>query len=115
MPDCIYILYFFLIRVFFPSYFQYFWRIENDDALIYHLKDLNLEFTWPVSKIKEVLPDQGSHAASSPLSCSFEATKAIASLVEEQNIPEAKIGLAAGVSAFLWLYTSIHGYSFKHY
>nr|APU50938.1 mevalonate kinase [Phlomoides umbrosa] len=83
---------------------------ENDDALIFHLKDLDLEFTWPVGKIKEVLPDQGSHAASSPLSCSFEATKAIASLVEEQNIPEDKIGLVAGVSAFLWLYTSIHGY-----
>ncbi|KAI3448623.1 hypothetical protein Pfo_005288 [Paulownia fortunei] len=82
---------------------------DNDDALKLHLKDMGLEFSWPVGKIKEVLPELSSHAASSPSSCSLETIKAIASLVEEQHIPEANIGLASGVSAFLWLYTSIQG------
>ncbi|XP_028102402.1 mevalonate kinase-like [Camellia sinensis] len=36
--------------------------------------------------------------------------KLIAALVEEQNILEANTTLAAGVSAFLWLYISIQGY-----
>ncbi|CAA3000092.1 mevalonate kinase-like isoform X2 [Olea europaea var. sylvestris] len=83
---------------------------DNDDTLKLNLKDVDLEFCWPVGRIKEVLPDLGSHTTSSPSSCSLETIKAIASLVEEQNIPEAKIGLASGVSTFLWLYTSIHGY-----
>ncbi|KAK6118574.1 hypothetical protein DH2020_047687 [Rehmannia glutinosa] len=82
---------------------------DNDDALKLHLKDMALEFSWPVGKLKEVMPELGSHAASSPSSCSLETIKAIASLVEEQSIPEANIGLASGISAFLWLYTSIHG------
>ncbi|CAA2953724.1 Mevalonate kinase [Olea europaea subsp. europaea] len=83
---------------------------DNDDTLKLHLKDMDLEFSWPVGRIKEVLPDLGSHAASSPSSCSSETIKAITTLVEEQNIPEAKIGLSSGVTTFLWLYTSIHGY-----
>lgn len=82
---------------------------DNDDALKLHLKDMDLEFSWPVGKIKEVLPELGSNSASSPSSCSLETTKAIASLVEELHLPEAKTGLASGISAFLWLYTSIHG------
>lgn len=82
---------------------------DNDDALKLHLKDLNLEFSWPVGKIKEVMPELGSISVSSPSSCSLETTKAIASLVEELHLPEAKSGLASGISAFLWLYTSIHG------
>ncbi|KAL2490514.1 Mevalonate kinase [Abeliophyllum distichum] len=83
---------------------------DNDDTIKLHLKDVDLEFSWSVGRIKEVLPDMGSHTASSPSSCSLETIKAISALVEEQNIPEAKIGLASGVSTFLWLYTSIHGY-----
>ncbi|KAG8363799.1 hypothetical protein BUALT_Bualt19G0059900 [Buddleja alternifolia] len=83
---------------------------ENDDALKLHLKDIPLEFSWPVGRLKEVLPELGSHPASSPSSCSFETIKAITSLVEEQNIPEANIALASGISAFLWMYTSIHGF-----
>nr|UES73134.1 mevalonate kinase [Gymnema sylvestre] len=82
---------------------------ENDDTLKLHLKDMDLEFSWHVGRIKEVIPDLGSINASSPTSCSLEITKAIALLVEEQNIPAEKIGLASGVSAFLWLYTAIHG------
>ncbi|XP_059648543.1 mevalonate kinase isoform X2 [Cornus florida] len=84
---------------------------DNDDTLKLQLKDMGLEFSWPVGRIKETLPDSGTgcDAPSSPASCSPWTIKSIAALVEEQNIPEAKIGLAAGVSAFLWLYTSIQG------
>ncbi|CDP20121.1 unnamed protein product [Coffea canephora] len=82
---------------------------DNDDTLKLYLKDMDLEFSWPVGKIKEAIPELGSFSASSPMSCSLETTKAIAALVDEQNIPEAKIGLASGISAFLWLYISIHG------
>ncbi|KAL3631643.1 hypothetical protein CASFOL_024627 [Castilleja foliolosa] len=82
---------------------------DNEDALKLHLKDVALEFSWPVGKIKDVLPEMGSHYASSPSTCSLETLKAIASLVEEQNIPEANLELVSGVTAFLWLYTSIHG------
>lgn len=84
--------------------------IDNDDALILQLKDMDLEFSWPVGKIKEVLPELDSQDASAPSSCSLEMMKAIATLVDEQNIPEAHIALVSGVSTFLWLYTSIHGY-----
>nr|AZK89899.1 mevalonate kinase [Jasminum sambac] len=83
---------------------------DNDDTLKLHLKDMDLEFSWPIGRIKEVLLDIGGQAASSPSSCSLETIKAIAALVGDQNIPESKIGLASGVTAFLWLYTSIHGY-----
>ncbi|GFQ01320.1 mevalonate kinase [Phtheirospermum japonicum] len=82
---------------------------DNEDTLKLHLKDVALELSWSVGKIKDVLPEMGSHYASSSSSCSLETLKAIASLVEEQNIPEANIELASGVSAFLWLYNSIHG------
>lgn len=71
---------------------------------------MDLEFSWPVGRISEAIPELGSFSASSPTSCSLEITKAIAALVDEQNIPEAKTGLASGVSAFIWLYISIHGY-----
>ncbi|CAI9102252.1 OLC1v1000493C1 [Oldenlandia corymbosa var. corymbosa] len=83
---------------------------DNDDTLKLHLKDMDFEFSWPVGRIQEAIPELGSLSASSPTSCSLEITRAIAALVEEQNIPEAKIGLASGVSAFLWLYIAIHGF-----
>lgn len=83
--------------------------VENDDTLKLHLKDMDLEFSWPVGKIKEVIPDLGSVTVSSPTPCSLEIARAISILVEEHKIPEAKVGLASGVSAFLWLYTAIHG------
>ncbi|KAG6382838.1 hypothetical protein SASPL_157442 [Salvia splendens] len=82
---------------------------DNDDALKLQLKDVDMEFSWPVRKLKEVLPELGIKSASSPSSCSLETSKAIASLVEELNLADAKLGLASGISAFLWLYTSIHG------
>lgn len=83
---------------------------ENDDTLKLQLKDLALEFSWSIERIKGALPDLGSPFASTPTSCPTEFLKSLAFLVEEQNIPEAKIGLASGVSAFLWLYTSILGF-----
>nr|AYA73280.1 mevalonate kinase [Cinnamomum camphora] len=83
----------------------------TDDGLLeLQLKDMALVFSWPVQRIKETLPELGT--ALSPSSTSFlpESMKSIATLVEEQNIPEAKIGLFGGVSAFLLLYTSIQGF-----
>lgn len=83
---------------------------DNDDSLRLQLKDMALEFSWPVARIKEALPEAGNLLSSKPTSCSIETMKSIAALVEEQNIPEANIGLATGVSAFLWLYTCILGF-----
>ncbi|PON43949.1 Mevalonate kinase [Trema orientale] len=83
---------------------------DNDDTLKLQLKDMALEFSWPIARIKEALSELGIPNPSTPASCSIEAMKSIAALVEEQNIPEAKIFLASGVSAFLWLYASIQGF-----
>ncbi|KAL3349558.1 hypothetical protein AABB24_022593 [Solanum stoloniferum] len=80
---------------------------DNDETLSLHLKDVSLEFSWPVARIKEAFPNLENPIP--PSSCLLETLKLIASLVDEQNIPEANIGLAAGVTAFLWLFTSIHG------
>jgi len=77
------------------------------------LKDTALEFSWPISRIRQVFPESVSLLSSTPTSCSVECAKSIASLVEELNIPEAKIGLASGVAAFLWLYSSIQGSNSK--
>ncbi|PSS19647.1 Mevalonate kinase [Actinidia chinensis var. chinensis] len=83
---------------------------DNDGKLKLRLNDMALELSWPVGRIKEALPDMGI-TASSPKPCTPETIKLLAALVEEHNnIPEAKITLAAGVIAFLWLYTSIQGY-----
>ncbi|KAB1202219.1 Mevalonate kinase [Morella rubra] len=83
---------------------------DNGDLVKLQLKDMELEFSWPVARIKEALPEAGSSLSATPTSCSIESTKSIAALVEEQNIPEAKIGLASGISAFLWLYSCIQGF-----
>ncbi|XP_010906879.1 mevalonate kinase [Elaeis guineensis] len=84
---------------------------ENDDGAIeFELKDLSLVFSWPLSRLKEVLEEKISPVPSSPRSCSMECTRLITRLVEQQNIPEAKIWLYSGVSAFLYLYTSIQGF-----
>lgn len=83
---------------------------DSENVLKLELKDMELEFSWPIERLKQVLPDFDSPSPSAPKSCSTDSLKSIASLLEEQNIPEAKITLASGVSAFLWLYTCIHGY-----
>ena len=83
---------------------------ENNDRLTLQLKDLSLEFTWSVARLKEGIPyDSSNVSPSTPASCSSQTLKSIAVLVEEQNIPEAKIQLSSGISTFLWLYTSILG------
>ncbi|KAL3591232.1 hypothetical protein D5086_009872 [Populus alba] len=83
---------------------------ENDDRLTLQLKDMALAFSWPIGRIKEPLSSLGGPFPSTPTSCSTASMKLILALVEEQNIPEAKISLASGVTAFLWLYTSILGF-----
>nr|AMB15001.1 mevalonate kinase [Tripterygium wilfordii] len=83
---------------------------ESNDMLKLQLTDLGLEFSWPIGRIKKALPDLGFPFSSTPRTASAESIKVITTLVEEQNIPEAKIGLASGVSAFLWLYTCIQGF-----
>lgn len=82
---------------------------ENNDRLTLQLKDLSLEFSWSVARLKEVIPFDSN--TSTPASCSGDTLKSIAVLVEEQNIPEEKIWLSSGISTFLWLYTSIRGFN----
>jgi len=81
--------------------------VDDGDLLKLQLKDTALEFSWPISRIKTAFPE--SVLSCTPTSCSVEVAKSIAALVEELDIPEAKIGIASGVSAFLWLYSSIQG------
>ncbi|XP_050381798.1 mevalonate kinase [Argentina anserina] len=83
---------------------------DNDGLLRLELKDIGLEFSWPVGRIKEALSGIDVPNPSTPTTCPAEAIKSLAILVEELNIPEAKIGIAAGVLAFLWLYSSIQGF-----
>lgn len=75
---------------------------------------MELEFSWPIGRIKAALPELSGSFASSPKSCSTETLKSIAALVAEVNIPEANYGLAAGVTAFIWLYTCIQGFVFNN-
>ncbi|KAI6684863.1 hypothetical protein NL676_030776 [Syzygium grande] len=83
---------------------------ETSDTLTLHLKDMGLEFSWPIGRIKEALSESNDLDCSTPKTCSGKFAESISALVEEQNIPEAKIALASGVSAFLWLYTCIQGF-----
>ncbi|XP_042445792.1 mevalonate kinase-like isoform X1 [Zingiber officinale] len=82
---------------------------DEESAVDLELKDMALKFSWPSSKLREVLDDAVADP-SNPASCSLERIKSISALVEEPIIPEAMIWLSSGVSAFLHLYTSIHGY-----
>ncbi|KAJ6790681.1 mevalonate kinase-like [Iris pallida] len=82
---------------------------DSGDGLVeLELKDVDLVFSWPLSRLeqafKEITP-----LPSSPRSCSQENLEVLQMLVEEKNIPEARIELSSGVYAFLHLYTSIHG------
>uniref|UniRef100_A0A2P2JUZ6 Mevalonate kinase n=2 Tax=Rhizophora mucronata TaxID=61149 RepID=A0A2P2JUZ6_RHIMU len=83
---------------------------HNDDTLKLKLQDIPLEFSWPIGRIRESLSNLGVPFPSTPRSCGTESIMSISALVETQDIPEAKIALASGVSAFLWLYTSILGF-----
>ncbi|KAG6517544.1 hypothetical protein ZIOFF_020936 [Zingiber officinale] len=81
---------------------------HSDRSVSLELKDMDLVFSWPLSRLKKSLGDSFT-ASSSPVSCTEERMKLIATLVEEQAIPEARISLSSGLFAFLHLYTSIHG------
>ncbi|KAL5979934.1 hypothetical protein ACLOJK_039046 [Asimina triloba] len=83
---------------------------DADGLLEFQLKDIGLVFSRPVQRIKEIAAESGFPVSPFTASSSSESVKQFAILVEEQNIPEAKIGLAAGVCAFLWLYASILGF-----
>lgn len=83
---------------------------DDEDSLKLHLKDQGLEFSWPITKIRAAFSESATQLSSTPTSCSVENAKSIAALVEQLNIPEARIGIASGVSAFLWLYSSIQGF-----
>ncbi|KAG4122570.1 hypothetical protein ERO13_D11G274300v2 [Gossypium hirsutum] len=82
----------------------------NEDSIRLQLEDVGLDFSWPIKRIKEVLSHLGSPFSSTPTLCSLETVKSITALVDEQSFPETRIGLASGVCAFLWLYTSILGF-----
>nr|AKF12263.1 mevalonate kinase [Nervilia fordii] len=82
---------------------------ENHGSVELELKDLGLVFSWPSQRLEERFHSMDT-LPSTPQSCSSDHLKLIASLVEEKNIPEDKIWLSSGVCAFLYLYTSIHGY-----
>ncbi|KAG7552111.1 GHMP kinase C-terminal domain superfamily [Arabidopsis thaliana x Arabidopsis arenosa] len=85
---------------------------ENNDRLTLQLKDISLEFSWSLARIKEAIPyDSTTLCRSTPTSCSQETLKSIAVLVEEQNLPKEKIWLSSGISTFLWLYTRIIGFN----
>ncbi|XP_010524882.1 PREDICTED: mevalonate kinase [Tarenaya hassleriana] len=83
---------------------------ENDDKLTLQLKDMALEFSWSMARLKELMNYTNIPCPSTPSSCSSQSLKSIAVLVEEQNIPEAKIWLSSGISTFLWLYAHIIGF-----
>ncbi|KAK8712212.1 hypothetical protein V6N13_147459 [Hibiscus sabdariffa] len=85
-------------------------RPEDEDTIKLQLNDIGLDFSWAIGRIKEVLSRLGSPFSSTPTSCSPETVKSLTALVDEQSFPESKIGLASGVYAFLWLYTSILGF-----
>ncbi|PWA59995.1 Histidine phosphatase superfamily, clade-1 [Artemisia annua] len=83
---------------------------HSPDALILHLKDAGLEFSWPINRLKEALSPTINTTASSPTSCSAETIKVITTLVlKEHTIPDSRTEIAAAVVVFLWLYTSIQG------
>ncbi|KAF0919334.1 hypothetical protein E2562_029194 [Oryza meyeriana var. granulata] len=73
------------------------------------LRDPGLTFSWPCARLREALLMEAAAGAREPRPCSPDRLAAIAGLLEEHEIPEAKIWLSAGLSAFLFLYTSILG------
>lgn len=81
---------------------------DPDGHLTLKLKDLNVHFTWPVKSVEAAFKPLEEFVVD-PLcvkSCSADIMQCIASLVDEQEFPEAVIG----VSAFLFLYISIVGF-----
>ncbi|KAJ3695696.1 hypothetical protein LUZ60_001073 [Juncus effusus] len=82
---------------------------ENDQLEI-ELNDMNLTFTWPISQLKQILGENHAINIFQPKPCSCEKLDLISRLVAEKKIPESKIQIGSGISAFLFLYTSIQGF-----
>lgn len=81
---------------------------DPDGHLTLKLRDLNVHFTWPIESVEAAFKPLEEFVVD-PLcvkSCSADIMQCIASLVDEQEFPEAVIG----VSAFLFLYISIVGF-----
>ena len=81
----------------------------DSGAVELYLRDSGLTFSWPCSRLRGALGEEISANPGAPAPCSPDQLAAIARLLEDQEIPEAKIWLSAGLSAFLFLYTSILG------
>ncbi|XP_066397216.1 uncharacterized protein [Miscanthus floridulus] len=81
----------------------------DSGAVELYLRDSGLSFSWPCSRLRGALGEEISANPGVPAPCSPDQLATIARLLEDQEIPEAKIWLSAGLSAFLFLYTSILG------
>jgi mevalonate kinase len=81
----------------------------GSSAVELDLRDSGLTFSWPCSRLRGALGEEISANPGAPAPCSPDQLAAIARLLQDQDIPEAKIWLSAGLSAFLFLYTSILG------
>ena len=79
------------------------------------LQDMDIVLSWTVDRLKKIFPEINSTAPLSPQPCSQGKMELICGLYEEQKLPEDKSCLASGVSAFIYLYTSIYGYIFYLY
>jgi mevalonate kinase len=73
------------------------------------LRDHGLTFSWPCARLHEALLTEEVAGAQEVRPCSPDRMASIARLLEEHEIPKAKVWLSAGLSAFLFLYTSILG------
>uniref|UniRef100_A0ACD5WMY0 Uncharacterized protein n=1 Tax=Avena sativa TaxID=4498 RepID=A0ACD5WMY0_AVESA len=82
---------------------------DGAGAVEVDLRDTGLVFSWPCARLREVFGDTAGAAVNAPKPCSSDELAAMAELLEQEHIPEDKIWLAAGLSAFLYLYTSILG------
>ncbi|XP_020591964.1 mevalonate kinase [Phalaenopsis equestris] len=82
---------------------------ENQVSVELELKDMGLVFSWPSQRLEEAFSTIDTLP---PIlqPCSEDRLELILSLVKEKSIPEDKLWLSSGICAFLYLYTSIHGY-----
>ncbi|KAH9323558.1 hypothetical protein KI387_018197, partial [Taxus chinensis] len=76
------------------------------------LTDMNVCLTWPMQRVEAAFQCLDAYIVD-PLCikpCSTDFLHCVASLVDEEEFPEAIIGVAEGVSALLYLYISIIGF-----
>lgn len=72
-----------------------------DETVSLYLSDLKLQLQWSLEEIKGVVELAETNDASADLIAKLKG------LVDDKPFPEANIGVAAGVMAFLFLYVSI--------